>query len=78
MGEGTDKMGDAGYWGDESVTVVARAMEALQVRIGSKIGSLDRGAIWWGKKVVVRVEDGSVLINYWPALKTESSREEIV
>jgi septum site-determining protein MinC len=59
----------AGCEGDESTSVVARSMEALQVRIGSRIGSLDRGAIWWGRMVIVRVSDGSVLIDYWPAIK---------
>jgi hypothetical protein len=44
-------------------------MEALQVRIGGKIGSLDRDAQWWRKPVIVSVRDGTVLIEYWPALK---------
>jgi septum site-determining protein MinC len=65
----------AGYEGDESSIVIARSMEALQVRIGSRIGSLERGAQWWGKMVTVRVDDGSVLIDYWPALKGDREEE---
>jgi septum site-determining protein MinC len=62
----------AGYEGDENISIVAaRSMEALQVRVGSKMGSLDRGAQWWGKPVIVRVEDGMVRIEYWPALKKD-------
>ena len=61
----------AGMEGDENACVIARSMETLQVRIGGKIGSLDRGAAWWGKKVTVRVEEGSVVIDYWPTIKSE-------
>jgi septum site-determining protein MinC len=57
----------AGYNGDETTSVVARSMEALQVRIGTKIGSLDRDERWWGKMVIVRVNGGSVFIDYWPS-----------
>jgi septum site-determining protein MinC len=59
----------AGCEGDESASVVVRSMEALQIRIGSRIGSLDRGAIWWGRMVIVRVSEASVLIDYWPVIK---------
>ncbi len=59
----------AGYEGNEGVAVVARSMEALQVRIGGKIGSLERGAMWWGKSVIAKVEDDTVLIDYWPTIK---------
>jgi septum site-determining protein MinC len=67
----------AGCEGDEDTIVIARSMEALQVRIGGRIGSLDRGAQWWGKMVTVRVDDGSVLIDYWPALKNERGEDSI-
>ena len=59
----------AGVEGDENTSVIASSMEALQVRIGSRVGSLERDATWWGKKVIIRVVDDSVLIDYWPALK---------
>lgn len=59
----------AGVDGDDGACVVARSMEALQVRVGTKIGSLERDAAWWGKNVTVRVEDESVVIDYWPAIK---------
>ena len=59
----------AGVEGDESTSVIASSMEALQVRIGSRVGYLERGATWWGKKVLIRIVDESVLIDYWPVLK---------
>ncbi|MDR0653958.1 MAG: septum site-determining protein MinC, partial [Synergistaceae bacterium] len=58
---------------DSGVVVVSRCMEALQVRIGSKIGSLGRDAEWWGKRVIVSVRDGAVLIEYWPFVKGENA-----
>ncbi|MDR3332383.1 MAG: septum site-determining protein MinC [Synergistaceae bacterium] len=67
----------AGYEGDESATVIARSMEAMQVRIGGRIGSLERDAQWWGRKVIVRVDDGAVLIDFWPELKSAKSEEAV-
>ena len=58
---------------DSDVVVVSRCMEAMQVRIGSKIGSLGRDAEWWGKRVIVSVRDGAVLIEYWPFVKGENT-----
>ncbi|MDR1133585.1 MAG: septum site-determining protein MinC [Synergistaceae bacterium] len=58
---------------DPDTVVVSRCMEALQVRIGSKIGSLGRDAEWWGKRVVASVKDGAVLIEYWPFVKGENA-----
>jgi septum formation inhibitor MinC len=72
----------AGYEGDENTVVVARWMEALQVRIGGRIGSLERDAEWWGKHVIVSVDvnEGKVLIELWPAAKVGNapSREDVV
>ncbi|MDR1581412.1 MAG: septum site-determining protein MinC [Synergistaceae bacterium] len=71
----------AGYEGEDEGSdsvVVSRCMEALQVRIGSKIGSLGRDAEWWGKRVIVSVKDGAVLIEYWPFVKGENAKEETV
>ena len=59
----------AGYEGDENAVVVARWMETMQVRIGGRIGSLGRDAEWWGKHVIVSVNEGTVLIEFWPAAK---------
>jgi septum site-determining protein MinC len=59
----------AGYEGDEDTAVVARSMEALQVRVGSKIGSLDRDAKWWGRPVIVSVREDLVYIDFWPPVK---------
>jgi septum site-determining protein MinC len=65
----------AGYNGDETASVAVRSMEARQVRIGTKIGSLDRDERWWGKMVIVRVNEGSVFIDYWPVIKSDSRDE---
>lgn len=61
----------AGYNGNDGASVIARSMEAVQIRIGGKVGSLDKNAAWWGKMVMARVEDDMVFIDYWPAVKTE-------
>jgi septum site-determining protein MinC len=65
----------AGYEGNESAVVAAFSMETLQLRIGGRVGSLDRDAFWWGKKVIARIEEGTVLINYWPELKSGKTEE---
>jgi septum site-determining protein MinC len=53
----------AGYEGDESAVVVARCMEATQVRIGGRIGSVEKDETSCrGKNVIVSVRDGAVLI----------------
>ena len=70
----------AGYEGDENTVVVARWMETMQVRIGGHIGSLGRDAEWWGKHVIVSVNDSTVLIEFWPATKAGNApnKEEAV
>lgn len=60
--------------GEDGATIAARSMEAPQVRIGTRLGSLGRDPIWWGKSVIIRVEDGVVLIDFWPAMKHEEAR----
>jgi hypothetical protein len=37
-------------------------MEALQVRIGRRVGYMDRSAAWWGQPVVISVDGESVLV----------------
>jgi septum site-determining protein MinC len=66
----------AGYEGDENATVVARSMETMQVRIGGKIGSMDKDAQWRGRHVIVSVRDGAVLIEYWPVIKGGNIKED--
>lgn len=65
----------AGCDGREDTAVVARSMEAPQIRIGGRVGSLGKSDAWWGKSVIARVDDGVVLIDYWPAMKNEKSEE---
>jgi septum site-determining protein MinC len=69
----------AGYEGDEKAVAVIRSMDALQVRIGGRIGALERDSQWLGRSVIARVEDDRVCIGYWPQLKGEAgeSRADI-
>lgn len=53
----------AGYEGDDGARVVVAHMEALQVRIGRRVGYMDRGAAWWGNPVVISVDGESVLVD---------------
>jgi septum site-determining protein MinC len=59
----------AGVDGDEEVSVVARSLEATQVRIGRKVGAMERSAPWWGKPALVVVEGDSVVVGDWPTLR---------
>lgn len=65
----------AGCNGLDTAAIAARSMEAVQVRIGTHVGSLERSALWWGKSVIAKVEDDTVLIDYWPSLKSEHAPE---
>ena len=58
----------AGYSGDESSSVSARSFESGQVRIGLKVGLIDKGSDIWGKAVVVTVNGDEVLFTEWPAI----------
>lgn len=56
----------AGMDGDESVSVITKSLGALQVRIGRRVGVLDRNVSAWGKPAIMTVENESVLISEWP------------
>ena len=58
----------AGCGGSDEMTVVTRSLEAGQVRIGTKVGMIDRGSPFWGKAVTVRISDNEVQVAPWPAL----------
>ena len=57
----------AGMDGDESVSVITKSLGALHVRIGRRVGVLDRHVSAWGKPAIMTVENESVLISEWPA-----------
>lgn len=57
----------AGVEGDEGASITTRALNALQVRIGRKVGVLDKKASTWGKPAIMTVENDAVLISDWPA-----------
>lgn len=65
----------AGCDGREDAVLAARSMEAPQIRLGGRVGSLGKKDLWWGKSVIARVDDGAVLIDYWPAMKNEKTEE---
>lgn len=58
----------AGFGGCEDASVCARVFEAPQVRIGLKVGFMDKRDSWWGKSVVVSVDDGAVVVSEWPSV----------
>lgn len=58
----------AGCSGDDNMCVIARSLEAGQVRLGTKVGIIDRGSIFWGKPVFIRISDDEVQVMPWPAL----------
>lgn len=65
----------AGVEGDEEATVAARIFEAIQVRIGCRVGSMDRQAPWWGRPALVSVEGDSVVVGEWPGIDGELRKE---
>lgn len=65
----------AGMEGDDEATVSVRVFEATQVRIGCRVGSMDRGAPWWGHSVLVSVEEDSVVVGDWPGTDGDLRRE---
>lgn len=58
----------AGCNGDNNMSVAARSLEAGQVRIGNKVGLIDRSSPFWGKSSIFTVSDEEVLIAEWPAI----------
>ena len=58
----------AGCGGSDEMTVITRSLEAGQVRIGTKVGIIDRNSPFWGKAVTVRISDNEVLVSPWPVL----------
>ncbi|GHV50599.1 putative septum site-determining protein MinC [Synergistales bacterium] len=62
----------AGCDGNNERRIITRSLEATQLRIGSKMGSLDREEPSWGKMVIVSVKNDSVFIDYWPSVKSDA------
>lgn len=58
----------AGFKGDETASVSARSFESGQVRIGRKVGLIDKSSDIWGKAVVITVNGDEVLLTEWPAI----------
>lgn len=58
----------AGFKGDETASVSARSFESGQVRIGRKVGLIDKSSDIWGKAVVITVNEDEVLLTEWPAI----------
>ncbi|WP_281681022.1 septum site-determining protein MinC [Synergistes jonesii] len=58
----------AGCGGDDGVAVVARSLETGQVRIGTKLGIIDRNSPFWGRAVTLKINDNEVQVAPWPEL----------
>lgn len=58
----------AGCRGDENVSVAVRAFESSQIRIGTKVGLVEKDSDIWKKAVVVTVSGDEVLLTEWPVL----------
>lgn len=58
----------AGCKGNNNMSVMARSLESGQVRIGSKVGLIDRQSPFWGISSIVTVSDEDLLIAEWPAI----------
>lgn len=58
----------AGCEGSDEMIIVTRSLEAGQIRIGTKVGIIDRNSPFWGKEVSVRIFEGAVQVLPWPAL----------
>lgn len=58
----------AGCSGDEKVSVSIRVFESGQIRIGGKVGLLEKDSPIWGEAVVVTVSGEEVLLAEWPVI----------
>ena len=47
----------AGCAGDHGAQILVRSFEAPQYRIGSKVSYVGKDALWWGKTVVLCLEN---------------------
>lgn len=52
----------AGSGGDDGARVIVAQMEARQVRVGRRVGYMDKEASWWGRPVLVSVDGETVLV----------------
>ncbi len=58
----------AGCCGDDAMIILTRSLEAGQIRIGTKVGIIDRDSPYWGKEVSIQISNGNVQVLPWPAL----------
>lgn len=58
----------AGCGGDDGKTIVTRSLETGQIRIGTKVGIIDKSSIFWGKSVFIKISENEVQVIPWPAL----------
>lgn len=58
----------AGCDGNNNMSVAARSLESGQVRIGNRVGLIDRLSPFWGRPSIVTASDEEVLIAEWPAI----------
>lgn len=53
----------AGCAGDQGAQILVRSFETPQVRIGSKVSYVDKEASWWGKAVVLELENEAFIVH---------------
>ena len=53
----------AGCAGDHGAQILVRSFEAPQVRIGSKVSYVDKDASWWGKPLVLFLENEAFVVH---------------
>ena len=59
----------AGSGGDESASVSVRSLETGQIRIGNRVGIIERTSEFWGKPAIITVRETEVLLAGWPAIQ---------
>ena len=52
----------AGSEGNADARILTRVFEASQVRIGRKVSYVDKDSSWWGKSVVIGIEDETFIV----------------
>lgn len=58
----------AGCDGSDEMVIITRSLEAGQIRIGTKVGIIDRNSPFWGRDVSIKIANGEVQVLHWPAL----------
>lgn len=58
----------AGADGDNEASLCVRSLESVQVRIGTKMGIIEKDSDYFGNSVTVTVVDDAIAVAYWPSM----------